>query len=189
MPPRAEIDLKGKLPLQIAPDSSSWWPRSHCGATMVQLSGILPPGTYWIPPLWGAGESSLQGSVSLGALHSKTAWGRCWGGCWPPGAAHPCALKPAPCCRGDTGVTELSPEKQHGSKCWRPERLCTPGSWVLGKLPPLQGPANKRRSMHMSHMPGRQRALQEPVWKAYWNQEGKASFSRNPSPMPSTDKV
>ena len=24
---------------------------------MVQLSGILPPGTYWIPPLWGAGES------------------------------------------------------------------------------------------------------------------------------------
>lgn len=35
--------------------------------------------TFWdsaswnllIPPLWGAGESSLQGSVSLGALHLK----------------------------------------------------------------------------------------------------------------------
>ena len=73
---------------------------------------------------------------------------------------------------------EPSPEKQRGSKCRQPERLCIPGSWVLGKLSPLLGPANTGHSMHhVSHMPGRQRALQEPVWKAYWNQEGKTSFS------------
>ena len=105
MTPRAEIDFKRKLPLQTASVSRGWWPRSHCGATGVQLYGNLHPGVYWIPPFWGAGESSLQESVSLGALHSKTTWGRCQGRLLVTRCCSSCALKPAPCCRGDTGVT------------------------------------------------------------------------------------
>ena len=130
------------------------------GICTLEFTGYLPSGVL--------GKALCRKVSHWGPSTPKLPEGGARGGCWSPGAAHPVPLNQHLAAEEILESQEPSPEKQHGSKCRQPERLCTLGSWVLGKLSPLLGPAITRRSMHrVSHMPGRQRALQEPVWKAY----------------------
>lgn len=130
------------------------------GICLLEFTGYLLSGVL--------GKALCREVSHWGPSTPKLPEGGARGGCWSPGAAHPVPLNQHLAAEEILESQEPSPEKQHGSKCREPERLCTLGSWVLGKLSPLLGPAITRRSMHrVSHMPGRQRALQEPVWKAY----------------------
>lgn len=111
------------------------------------------------------------------------------GGCWPPGAAHPCALKPAPWLQRRYWCHRAIAREAAWLKVLATREAVYTRKLKWEAAPIARAWVNKRCPAHEPHARGRQRALQEPVWKAYWNQEGKTSFSRNPSPVPATDKA
>ena len=144
------------------------------GFCLLEFTGCLPP---------GVGESSWQGSVSLGALHSRTTRGSCRGGFWPPGAAHPSARNQQLAPEGMLASQEPSPEQQPAPSDGGHRGCAHEGVACWGGCPHCE--ACKEETRHASRMPGRQRALQEPAERACWNREGRTSSPRSPSPVPS----
>lgn len=152
------------------------------GICLLEFTGYLLSGVL--------GKALCREVSHWGPSTPKLPEGGARAGCWPPGAAHPRALKPAPCCRGDTGVTGAIAREAAWLKVSATREAVYTRELGAGEAVPIArackyGTLHAPREPHAREAAGSAGACLESILKP----RRKNLLLLHPSPVSSTDKV